>query len=159
MYLLSPHSLTFCCLHRVVTLNFDSLCSFDRFYSAMYIRRVTLATLNSIRPLLKVYRRKVPDFPCSVSASGFVRNLYTDFDGNVAEDHAGYSSKNQNDQFYGRNLGEFEQNQTLLGFTGKAQIGKTVNLAPKNCFTRRLMLRITRIIIRVIKIVGFMAEI
>ncbi|GFP81927.1 pentatricopeptide repeat-containing protein at4g32450 mitochondrial [Phtheirospermum japonicum] len=81
----------------------------------MYTRRAAIVTVKSLHPLLKVRRTTAPEFPCSISALGFVRNLstatersdfYDNLDGNLADNQSF-----QNGSFYGRDLGGAEQNQ------------------------------------------------
>lgn len=97
----------------------------------MYTRGV-LVKFKSLRPLAEVRIARIPDFPCSFSVAGFVRNLstaserldiYNNFEGKIAENNVDRSSYNQNDRFYGRNLGGLEQNQNPRGVYGQSANG------------------------------------
>ncbi|GFQ07580.1 pentatricopeptide repeat-containing protein at4g32450 mitochondrial [Phtheirospermum japonicum] len=86
----------------------------------MYTRRSAIIIFKSLHPLLKVRRTTAPEFPCSVSALGFVRNLsaapersdfYNNLDGNLADNQSFRSGYNQDGSFYGRDLGGAEQIQ------------------------------------------------
>ncbi|KAK4427438.1 Pentatricopeptide repeat-containing protein, mitochondrial [Sesamum alatum] len=99
----------------------------------MYTRRAALVTVKSLRQLSKVCRTRGPEFPCSVSVLGFVRNLgtatersdvYSNFDGNIAENHGGYGNYNQNDRFYGGDLGGVQQHQNPSGVYGQSLSGQ-----------------------------------
>ncbi|KAI3455665.1 hypothetical protein Pfo_012328 [Paulownia fortunei] len=103
----------------------------------MYTRRAALLTFKSLRPQLNVWRTRAPDLPCSVSLPGCVRNLrtatemsdlYNNSDGNIAENQVGYSSYNQNDRFYDRNLGGVEQDQNPSGVYGQSLNGQYANI-------------------------------
>ncbi|KAL2243160.1 pentatricopeptide repeat-containing protein At4g32450, mitochondrial [Sesamum indicum] len=105
----------------------------------MYTRRAALVTVKSLRQLSKVCRARGPDFPCHVSVLGFVRNLgtatersdiYSNFDGNIAENHAGCSNYNQNDRFYGGDLGGVQQHQNPSGVYGQSLSGQYGDLKP-----------------------------
>ncbi|PIN01188.1 hypothetical protein CDL12_26309 [Handroanthus impetiginosus] len=98
----------------------------------MYTRRAALVTFKPLKPLLKVCRTREPEIPgtCvpwsarNLSTATERSNFYNNFDGNIADNHAGYGNYNQNDRFYDRGLGGAEQNQNpsrVYGQYGNAQ--------------------------------------
>lgn len=86
----------------------------------MYTRRAALVTLSSLRREIKVCRRNLADFRCSVEIPNLVRSfrtatetadVYNNFDGDISENQSAHINHNRNDQFYGSNSGGIDQNQ------------------------------------------------
>ncbi|XP_075520212.1 pentatricopeptide repeat-containing protein At4g32450, mitochondrial-like [Primulina tabacum] len=100
----------------------------------MYARRPSSATLNSLMRLFHV---------CSVrnltESFNLVRNLSTaaertdfhnHYEGVITENRQGYENGNQQDLFYGRNLGGVEQNRSPNGFQGDNPNGQLGDFPP-----------------------------
>ncbi|XP_073270224.1 pentatricopeptide repeat-containing protein At4g32450, mitochondrial-like [Primulina huaijiensis] len=103
----------------------------------MYARRPSPATLNSLMRLLHV--SSVRNLSSLTESFNLVRNLSTaaertdfhnHYEGVISENRQGYENGNQNNLFYGRNLGGFEQNRSPNGFQGGNPNGQLGDFQP-----------------------------